>query len=331
MSKRRMAYYHDGVMKFQYLLRLTHHGIRITHDLVSTQGILHNMHVLASTSSLLSNTAPKRATLEAMTAFRADEYINPAFEGVFESRLVDLYGSLAFCLESISLSISSGESDIAINWASGLHCSEKREALGFCYINGIVLGILELSRSYPPMLYIDIGSFYTTDRVMTCSLHKFGEYFPGKNYAANVLLKDGTRLSKVSSNPVVSKITDVYQPSAVVLQCGADFFAGDKLGCFNLTMHGHASCVRFLRQLNAPLILCSGGYAIKNVARTWTYEAACALGIENEINRNLPWYEYFDWFAPRYCLDVSENNMDELNVKDRSPDRVWDNALQQLS
>lgn len=38
------------------------------------------------------------------------------------------------------------------------------------------------------MLYIDIDvhhgdgveeAFYTTDRVMTCSFHKYGEYFPG--------------------------------------------------------------------------------------------------------------------------------------------------------
>lgn len=46
-------------------------------------------------------------------------------------------------------------------------------------------------------------AFYTTDRVMTCSFHKFGEYFPGtgtqedrgrgkgKGYAVNVPLKDG--------------------------------------------------------------------------------------------------------------------------------------------
>jgi histone deacetylase 1/2 len=61
-------------------------------------------------------------------------------------------------------------------------------------------------------LYIDIDchhgdgveeAFYTTDRVMTCSFHKFGEYFPGtgtqedrgrgkgRNYTVNIPLKDG--------------------------------------------------------------------------------------------------------------------------------------------
>ena len=62
------------------------------------------------------------------------------------------------------------------------------------------------------MLYIDIDvhhgdgveeAFYTTDRVMTASFHKFGDYFPGtgalgdmgkgkgKGYAVNFPLKDG--------------------------------------------------------------------------------------------------------------------------------------------
>lgn len=53
---------------------------------------------------------------------------------------------------------------------------------------GSVLGILELLRHHPRVLYIDIDihhgdgveeAFYSTDRVMTCSFHKFGDYFPG--------------------------------------------------------------------------------------------------------------------------------------------------------
>lgn len=51
-----------------------------------------------------------------------------------------------------------------------------------------MLGILELLRYHPRVLYIDIDvhhgdgveeAFYTTDRVMTCSFHKYGEFFPG--------------------------------------------------------------------------------------------------------------------------------------------------------
>ena len=38
--------------------------------------------------------------------------------------------------------------------------------------------------------------------------------------------------------PIVSKVMESYQPSAVVLQCGADSLSGDRLGCFNLTLKG---------------------------------------------------------------------------------------------
>lgn len=78
--------------------------------------------------------------------------------------------------------------DIAINWSGGLHHAKKHEASGFCYINDCVLGILELLKHYERVLYVDIDihhgdgveeAFYTTNRVMTASFHKFGEYFPG--------------------------------------------------------------------------------------------------------------------------------------------------------
>lgn len=93
-----------------------------------------------------------------------------------------------------------------------MHHAKKAEASGFCYINDIVLAILELLKSYQRVLYIDIDihhgdgveeAFYLTDRVMTVSFHKHGEFFPGtgdikdvgasngKYYSLNVPLQDG--------------------------------------------------------------------------------------------------------------------------------------------
>lgn len=40
-----------------------------------------------------------------------------------------------------------------------------------------------------------------------------------------------------------------------VLQCGADSLTGDRLGCFNLTLRGHADCVAFLKSFNVPLLI----------------------------------------------------------------------------
>ena len=75
------------------------------------------------------------------------------------------------------------EADICINWAGGLHHAKKSEASGFCYVNDCVLGILELLKHHQRVLYIDIDihhgdgveeAFYSSNRVMTLSLHKFG-------------------------------------------------------------------------------------------------------------------------------------------------------------
>lgn len=130
-------------------------------------------------------------------------------------------------------------------------------------------------------------AFYTTDRVMTVSFHKFGDYFPGtgdvrdvgygkgKYYSVNVPLDDGIDDDSYQSlfKPIIGKVMEVFRPGAVVLQCGADSLSGDRLGCFNLSIKGHAECVRYLRSFNVPLLLLGGGgYTIRNVARCWCYE-----------------------------------------------------------
>ena len=43
--------------------------------------------------------------------------------------------------------------------------------------------------------------------------------------------------------PVLRSVVQFYQPAAVVLQCGADSLAGDRLGNFNLSLRGHGECV----------------------------------------------------------------------------------------
>lgn len=69
-----------------------------------------------------------------------------------------------------------------------------------------------------------------------------------------------------------------FRPGAVVLQCGADSLSGDRLGCFNLSIRGHADCVSYLKSFNVPLlILGGGGYTLRNVPRCWTYETAVLL------------------------------------------------------
>jgi histone deacetylase 1/2 len=179
-----------------------------------------------------------------------------------------------------------------------------------------VLGIIELLRFHKRVLYIDIDvhhgdgveeAFYTTDRVMTVSFHKYGEYFPGtgelrdigvgdgKYHSVNFPLRDGITDStyKHIFEPVIGAVMEYYKPEAVVLQCGGDSLSGDRLGCFNLSMRGHANCVNFVKKFGLPtLVLGGGGYTMRNVARTWAYETGQLVG--QEMNTTLPFTEYYE-------------------------------------
>jgi histone deacetylase 1/2 len=86
-----------------------------------------------------------------------------------------------------------------------------------------------------------------------------------------------------------------YRPEAVVLQCGGDSLSGDRLGCFNLSMRGHANCVKYVKSFNLPtLILGGGGYTMRNVARTWAFETGILVG--EQMATELPYNDYYEVF-----------------------------------
>ena len=94
-----------------------------------------------------------------------------------------------------------------------------------------------------------------------------------------------------------------FQPSAIVLQCGADSLGCDRLGAFNLSIAAHGECVRFIKAFNIPLlVLGGGGYTVKNVARCWTYETAVLVDKHQELSAFLPSTAYDSFFAPDYKL-----------------------------
>ncbi|XP_068679159.1 histone deacetylase 1-like [Montipora foliosa] len=351
-GKKRVCYYYDGDIGNYYYGQghpMKPHRIRMTHNLLLNYGLNRKMEIYR----------PHKANLDEMTKYHSDDYIKflktirpdnmseytkqmqrfnvgedcPVFDGLFEFCQLSTGGSIAGAVK-----LNKQQTDVAINWAGGLHHAKKSEASGFCYVNDIVLAILELLKYHQRVLYIDIDihhgdgveeAFYTTDRVMTVSFHKYGEYFPGtgdlrdigagkgKYYAVNFPLRDGIDDESYEQifNPVVSKVMEVYKPNAVVLQCGADSLAGDRLGCFNLSLKGHAQCVNFVKKFNLPLlVLGGGGYTIRNVARCWTFETAVAL--DSDIANELPYNDYFEYFGPDFKLHISPSNMANQNTND---------------
>ncbi|KAF3456229.1 hypothetical protein FNV43_RR00879 [Rhamnella rubrinervis] len=335
--------------------------IQMAHHLISRYELLPHMEVYR----------PLSITKEDLCAFHAENYVDflstasletparvlgqfgmgtgdcPPFPGLFDFCTASAGGSIGGAVK-----LNNAESDIAINWAGGLHHGKRCSASGFCYVNDIVLAILELLKVYGRVLYVDVDvhhgdgveeAFYHTDRVMTVSFHQFEErFFPGsgyinqtgvgcgKDYAINVPLAQGINDECFVDLflSIMSKVMEVYKPEAVVLQSGADSLAGDVLGAFNLTTKGHAECLRFLRSYNIPLLLLGGGgYNIGNVARCWCYETAVALDIEP--NGILP-DNYFSRFLESNLLHIEpDKKLDDQN-KPKDIEKIKVMIMEQL-
>ncbi|KAJ3300410.1 Histone deacetylase 2 [Borealophlyctis nickersoniae] len=341
-----VGHYHYGDKHYMKPAR-----VKMTHSLVTAYGLPNHMEVCR----------PEPATFKEITKYHADDYISflsrvtpddvddiarnsahfhvgesfpdcPVFEGIYEFSAISAGGSIAGAKK-----LNDGHCEIAINWGGGLHHAKKRQASGFCYVNDIVLAILELLKCHSRVLYIDTDvhhgdgveeAFYLTDRVMTVSFHKFGEFFPGtgalkdtgigkgRKYSVNIPLNDGIddETYRFMFESVIQHVMDWYRPGAVVLQLGADSLVGDRLGAFNLSMRGHAHSVEFLKKFNVPLIMLGGGgYTIRNVARAWCYETSLAVGVP--VPEELPWHEYFEYYCPEYRLDIPASNMENLNSR----------------
>ena len=119
----------------------------------------------------------------------------PAFSGVLTFSQISAGGSI-----DAARLLTNNLCDLAINWGGGLHHAKKVEASGFCYVNDIVLGILELLKTYSRVLYIDIDvhhgdgveeAFYLTNRCMTLSFHRFGDFFPGTGSITDIGEEEG--------------------------------------------------------------------------------------------------------------------------------------------
>ncbi|GAX76784.1 hypothetical protein CEUSTIGMA_g4230.t1 [Chlamydomonas eustigma] len=331
------------------------HRARLVYSLVNSYGLGKQMLVYR----------PEPRTFDQLTEFHADDYINflktvsphnveeymaqlrrfniglvgeadcPVFDGLYQY-------CQTYCGGSVdgAASLASGKSDIAFNWSGGMHHAKKAEASGFCYVNDIVLGILELLKVHARVLYVDIDihhgdgveeAFYLTDRVMTVSFHKYGEFFPGtgalddigtskgKYYTVNVPLKDGMddESYQLLYEPVMAKVMEMYQPGAIVMCCGADSLSGDRLGCFNLSMQGHSNCLEFLTKYNVPmLVLGGGGYTLRNVARCWCYETGRLMGVDLPDNLPETALKDYNYYLDTQRLRIAVSNMKNTNTRE---------------
>jgi len=227
------------------------------------------------------------------------------------------------------------EVETAINWSGGMHHAKKRKAVGFCYINDIVLSIFELLKVFTRVLYVDIDihhgdgveeAFYSYDRVMTISFHKSGNFFPrtghlndggvsvGKYYSVNVPLRNGVSdwgyhyIFELIIDSIVSK----FHPEVIVVCAGADSLSNDLLGCFNITIFCHSKCLKFLAKFNSPmLVLGGGGYSARNVAYCWIIETSLIVGREfvEHFPKNEEWFIKMRSLYPLFSFAFDANEL----------------------
>lgn len=159
--KRRVIYFYDPEVGNYYYGQghpMKPHRIRMTHALLAHYGLLQQMQVMK----------PLPARDKDLCRFHADDYVAflrgitpdtqqdqlralkrfnvgedcPVFDGLYSFCQTYAGGSVGGAVK-----LNHG-SDIAVNWAGGLHHAKKCEASGFCYVNDIVLAILELLKHY---------------------------------------------------------------------------------------------------------------------------------------------------------------------------------------
>jgi len=167
--KRKVCYFYDPEVGNYYYGQghpMKPHRIRMTHALLAHYGLLQHMQVHK----------PFPARDRDLCRFHADDYVSflrsitpetqqdhmrqlkrfnvgedcPVFDGLYSFCQTYAGGSVGGAVK-----LNHDQCDIAVNWAGGLHHAKKCEASGFCYVNDIVLAILELLKQHEVCLTME--------------------------------------------------------------------------------------------------------------------------------------------------------------------------------
>jgi len=225
---------------------------------------------------------------------------NPIFKGLFEwSRLIT-----GASLQAAKM-VESGEVDIAFSISGGLHHAMRSMASGFCYVNDPVIAITSLVKKGRRVAYIDIDAhhadgvqeaFYSTDRVLTISIHETGSaLFPGtgferetgkengRGYSVNIPMPpySDDELFVFAFTEIVPPLIQKFRPDIVVSQLGVDSLHSDPLAHLNYTNNGFCEVVRKMKDISPKWVaLGGGGYDVSNVAKAWTLAWAIMNNVE---------------------------------------------------
>ena len=240
---------------------------------------------------------------------------NPIFPHMHEASSLVCGGSLLAARE-----IAEGRADRAVSIAGGLHHAMRDRASGFCIYNDCAVAISWLlDHGFERIAYVDVdvhhgdgvqAAFYSDPRVLTISLHQHPlTLWPGTGWpseygegaaagtAVNVPLPPGTADAEWlrAFHAVVPSMLAAFRPQLLVTQCGADTHAEDPLANLRLSVDGHRTIYRELRDLadrtagGRWLAFGGGGYGLfRVVPRSWTHLLATVLDRDVDPRRPLP-------------------------------------------
>ncbi len=275
--------------------------------------------------------APVRATQEELIRFHTPAYLDamrqaergqvrlhtlemglgtpdcPVFAGMFDYVSLVAGGTITAARE-----ILNGHTRIAFNPSGGLHHAGPAVAAGFCYLNDVVLGIMELTAAGKRVLFLDVdvhhgdgvqNAFYDRADVMTVSMHETGKVlFPGTGfidetgegagvgYSVNVPLPVATydAVYELAFRRVAWPLIEAFDPDVIVMELGMDGLANDPLAHLNLTNNVYADILGSIVALNKPLLATGGGgYNPENTARGWALMWSVMCGADDPHDAGL--------------------------------------------
>lgn len=229
---------------------------------------------------------------------------NPVFTGMHDASAV-VVGSTLLAARKLA----EGSASRAVSIAGGLHHAMPEQASGFCVYNDCVVAISWLlDNGFERIAYVDTDvhhgdgvqtAFYDDPRVLTVSLHQHPfTLWPGTGYAGEVGYAGATGASVNLPLPpgtpdsgwlrafhaVVPSLLAEFRPQILVTQCGVDSHREDPLADLALTVDGHRTIYRTMRELAGDyadgrwLAVGGGGYQLARVVpRSWTHLLATAL------------------------------------------------------
>ncbi len=298
--------------------------VKLTYDLIKSKKILNN--------EIVRQVPARMASREEILLFHDDRYVKlveqysrkgsglfdmgdtPAFKGCYEATRLVAGASLV-----ASEMVMTNELSHAFNPSGGLHHAHPERASGFCIFNdpAIVIAYLKSRFQVKRLVYLDIDAhhgdgvmygYYDDASVLDIDFHQDGRsLFPGTGFPDETGERDarglkinvplppstGDQAYIAAFKKLVPPLIRNYRPEIILVQCGADGHAEDRLAQLRLTTHTYSAIIEEMHHLAHELcdgkflLYGGGGYTLGNVPRVWTTAFATLAGIKltDEIPR----------------------------------------------